>query len=533
MDRGLRRATSGWLLRLGLAACALRRGRGLYDPVHHIESARIYGNIDYYAYYYVDLLIGTPPQRVSVIVDTGSGITAFPCRSCRHCGHHIDPNFDFDQSSSGNWINCGVKECTGTCREGHCGYHQGYTEGSSISGWYFQDMVRLGDSIQRNPPVRTQMGCHQDENRLFYTQKANGIMGIRPPGKTQRTILDDLFADKEHIDSRVFSLCLSEWGGRLVVGGYNKSYHTGKIQYVPLGARGYYNIPLTSMELEGRTLATRFGTAMIDSGTTYTYMATEPYRSLRRAIEEYCSQHNKCGGSQQSSRSECWEMPNGVGGFPKVDVMFHDIKMVWVPEAYMYRRGNSHRYCYGFQDDGARANTVLGASWMMYLEVIFDLRDTPRVGLAPARCPEFRRRPEHDAGKVLAPPTPQEYAVLTAAAFGAQAAPPALPAAQTEDAEGPTVPEASTGSKGPNLLLGLGLLGFSGIGLSSVVACVRGRAAAVAPVPGLELEGGGGPPARSLGAAGADEDSDGLPHRLSQDELGSGEEDPLVAAVTG
>ena len=30
-------------------------------------------------------MVGTPPQRVSVILDTGSGVCAYPCASCKHC----------------------------------------------------------------------------------------------------------------------------------------------------------------------------------------------------------------------------------------------------------------------------------------------------------------------------------------------------------------------------------------------------------------------------------------------------------------
>lgn len=38
--------------------------------------------------HYVFIWVGTPPQRVSVIVDTGSHYTAFPCVGCK-CGKHV------------------------------------------------------------------------------------------------------------------------------------------------------------------------------------------------------------------------------------------------------------------------------------------------------------------------------------------------------------------------------------------------------------------------------------------------------------
>ena len=63
------------------------------------EQARVYGSVDL-GYYYVDIYVGTPPVKQTVIVDTGSTLTAFPCTGCINCGSHIDPWFDPNQSSS-------------------------------------------------------------------------------------------------------------------------------------------------------------------------------------------------------------------------------------------------------------------------------------------------------------------------------------------------------------------------------------------------------------------------------------------------
>lgn len=47
-----------------------------YDA--HIHTIQLLGSFEL-GYYYINLFVGEPPQKQSVIVDTGSSITAFPC----------------------------------------------------------------------------------------------------------------------------------------------------------------------------------------------------------------------------------------------------------------------------------------------------------------------------------------------------------------------------------------------------------------------------------------------------------------------
>lgn len=47
-----------------------------YDSQTH--TIKLLGSFDL-GYYYTNLFVGTPPQKQTVIVDTGSSLTAFPC----------------------------------------------------------------------------------------------------------------------------------------------------------------------------------------------------------------------------------------------------------------------------------------------------------------------------------------------------------------------------------------------------------------------------------------------------------------------
>lgn len=130
---------------------------------------------------------------------------------------------------------------------------------------------------------------------------------------------------------------------------------------------------------------------MVDTGTTYVYMATGAYRALRREIESEC-QRTGCGGA--SLLGDCWEIPRaseGLKHFPTI--LFHldrDVEKRWEANAYLYRDLAKKAWCYAFEDDGPGAASTLGAGWMLHYDVIFN-KTSQQLGFAPARCPEHRR----------------------------------------------------------------------------------------------------------------------------------------------
>ncbi|KFG60163.1 aspartyl protease ASP5 [Toxoplasma gondii RUB] len=411
-----------------------------------VFRARLYGSMFSYAYYFLDILVGTPPQRASVILDTGSSLLAFPCAGCSECGQHLDPAMDTSRSATGEWIDCKEQErCFGSCSGGtplgglggggvssmrRCMYTQTYSEGSAIRGIYFSDVVALGEVEQKNPPVRYDfVGCHTQETNLFVTQKAAGIFGISfPKGHRQPTLLDVMFGHTNLVDKKMFSVCISEDGGLLTVGGYEPTllvappesestpatealrpvagesasrrisektspHHAALVTWTSIISHSTYRVPLSGMEVEGLVLGSGvddFGNTMVDSGTTYSYFPPAVFSRWRSFLSRFCTPELFC--ERERDGRPCWRVSPGTdlsSIFPPIKVSFGDEKnsqVWWWPEGYLYRRTGGY-FCDGLDDNRVSAS-VLGLSFFKNKQVLFD-REQDRVGFAAAKCPSF------------------------------------------------------------------------------------------------------------------------------------------------
>lgn len=134
-----------------------RRSRLSVEGVRQLRAQQVGALYQGYGTHYIDLWCGSgnssPPQRQTVIVDTGSAVTAFPCSGCRDsCGkdYHIDQVFDETLSSTFKPLGC--DECMrGRCTvaSGHpennnCKIGMSYQEGSSWTAFEARDNCYVG-----------------------------------------------------------------------------------------------------------------------------------------------------------------------------------------------------------------------------------------------------------------------------------------------------------------------------------------------------------------------------------------------------
>lgn len=276
-----------------------------------------------YGTHYANMWIGSPTlQRKTLIVDTGSHYTAFPCIGCENCGahHHTDPYFDPSKSNTFSSLRC--DECRDgiICDGGLCKFRQAYTEGSTWDAVQVQDRVFIGgsDVLDAVDPKHERFalnnfmfGCQTSMTGLFVTQLADGIIGM---SAHPATLPKQLF-DAGRLEHNLFALCYRrELGtsrrgvhaGSMSLGGVSTSLDSSPIVYAKNLVRlGWYTVYVkniyirsgggqsarTKGDIKGRTIrvsldrnAINSGKGVIvDSGTTDTYLNKRVGREFKKA----------------------------------------------------------------------------------------------------------------------------------------------------------------------------------------------------------------------------------------------------------
>jgi len=348
--------------------------------------------------HHVHVYIGSPPQRQTLIVDTGSRLMAFPCQPCRACGTHASKYFNPHLSTTDRRPQCGacLLEGVSTCSTFNkdCIVTQKYTEGSSWTAHELEDLVWLGSDRKEESleefikfAVPYPFGCQTSEKGLFQKQYADGILGL---SIHHSSFIQALF-DARSIPRNSFSMCMTKSGGSLSLGGAMGELDMSYTQIER--NHGWYAVEVTEVKLKNSCIACCNSTdilsfksgkgTILDSGTTDTYLPAAIAGLFERAWKEIT-------GMIFAQRKRSYTYAD-FELLPHIHLTFQGgANLTIFPEHYMEGIPQhvpwSHSVTlinrvYVDEPDGA----VLGANAMMGHEIYFDTQGG-QVGIVRSSC---------------------------------------------------------------------------------------------------------------------------------------------------
>ncbi|XP_030324569.1 pepsin A-like isoform X2 [Calypte anna] len=222
--------------------------------------------------YFGTIFIGTPPQRFTVIFDTGSSNLWVPSVYCRSpaCLNH--DRFNPALSSTFMATNDTLEITYGT---------------GSMTGILGYDTTIISTIRIRNQIF----GLAETEpgDTFFYTP-FDSILGLAYPSisSSGATPVFDNMMRQHLVDKNLFSVYLSRhaMGGSFILfGGIDTAYTTNGITWINLSAETYWQISMDNVTINGTSVACRNGCqAIIDTGTSLLVIPSPALRSIQKAV---------------------------------------------------------------------------------------------------------------------------------------------------------------------------------------------------------------------------------------------------------
>lgn len=366
--------------------------------------------------YFTYILVGNPPRRYFLDMDTGSDLTWIqcdaPCRSCAKGAHLLY------KPARGSIIPPTDSLCTEVQKNQRhgkhdnfqqCDYEIEYADHSSSMGVLVRDDLHLVTTNGSKANLNLVFGCGYDQEGLLLNTlaKTDGIMGL----SRAKVSLPFQLASKGIIKN-VVGHCLSnqEAGGGYLFLGEDFVPYWG-MTWTPMVnvlATDLYQTEILGIRYGNSLLGlkgpSKLGKLVFDTGSSYTYFAKEAYLNLIASLKEV-SKFGLVRDDSDATLPICWRANFVVRSVKDVNYMFKTLTLKfgskwWIlsslfhipPEGYLIisNKGNVCLAILDGSDVHGGSTIILGDVSLRGYLVVYD-NVNQRIGWERADCAVPRR----------------------------------------------------------------------------------------------------------------------------------------------
>ncbi|GAA5825338.1 hypothetical protein JCM11251_006942 [Rhodosporidiobolus azoricus] len=213
------------------------------------------------AQYFSEIELGTPPQKFKVVLDTGSANLWVPSTRCSSIACFLHSKYDAKASST--------YKANGT--EFKIQYGSG-----SLEGVISNDVLTIGDLTVKGQDFAESTN---EPGLAFAFGKFDGILGLAYDTISVQHVVPPFYQmlNQGLLDAPQFGFWLGKdpEQGEATFGGIDESHYTGKIEYVPVRRKGYWEVELEKVKFGEEELELENTGAAIDTGTSLIALPTD------------------------------------------------------------------------------------------------------------------------------------------------------------------------------------------------------------------------------------------------------------------